>query len=445
MSTCSNNTVTFNIIGELQVELTIENNSFEIPLQDLFLMAARINKKRSFLFVSKVLGKHIPIKPAKGILVGSLLAARYLDVTKGESTEKLTQLFSAFKQGNDPLIQGFVPSHHNPIIIGFAETATALGHAFFEAFSNADFFHTTREFLEGVHPTITFEEEHSHATSHRAYVNSELLDSDREVILVDDELTTGKTALNIIRSIQAEHPRKSYTVVSILDWRSDENVQLFKELEIELGITIHTVSLVKGTVSVSGEFDTQSPANEEGFADSSSMNVSFYPIFIPAPISFGEGTDKTYTRFTGRFGLSAIENRQASEWLEKIGLELQKLRTGKKSLVLGAGEFMYVPMKIASFMGDGVFYHSTTRSPIYPLEKENYGAVNRFLFRSPEDPSIQNYLYNIGVNQYDEIFLFFERKVEQKNLEELLEQLKRTKTTNIKIIYFSEKEGEKNT
>ena len=39
------------------------------------------------------------------------------------------------------------------------------------------------------------------------------------VVLVDDEITTGKTALNIIRQIQERFPKKEYVLASLLDWQ----------------------------------------------------------------------------------------------------------------------------------------------------------------------------------------------------------------------------------
>lgn len=440
ISTSSNKRVTFNIWGDLTVNLDIQNNPYEIPLKDLFLMAARINKKRSFLFVSKVLGKHIPIHPMTGIVVGSLLAARYMEVVKGERPKELLRFVSQLKKEEALEIpQAFIHKDVNPIIIGFAETATALGHAFFDSFTNSNYFHTTRELLEGVAPAITFEEEHSHATSHRVYVDRALLESDREIILVDDELTTGKTALNIIRSIQEKFPRTSYTVVSILDWRSDENVTLFHELEKELGITIHTVSLVKGMVSVEGEAEFPENKGEESSPQPvDTQNLIVHKIKNASPVSFGD--NDVYTLFTGRFGLTSKENEKASVWAEKVGKELSKHRTGGKSLVLGSGEFMYVPMKVAAHMGENVLYHSSTRSPIYPVEKADYGVRNRFSFSNPEDLSIAHYLYNIDRNEYDDLFLFFEKEVAKENLGELLGELKRTEIPNIHIIYFTDGE-----
>lgn len=65
---------TYNIAGNLEVSITVQRNPFDLPLDTLFKMAARINKKRSFLFVSKVLGKHIPVNPHVSLLAGASLS-----------------------------------------------------------------------------------------------------------------------------------------------------------------------------------------------------------------------------------------------------------------------------------------------------------------------------------------------------------------------------------
>lgn len=437
ISTFLNKTFTYEILDNLQVQLRIENNPYQIPLEDLFLMAARINKKRSFLFVSKVLGKHIPILPAKGIQVGQLLAARYMEVVQKETIHNLEALISEFKNDRAGGCDApFIAKKHNPIVVGFAETATALGHAFFEAFEGADFFHTTREFLQEVEATFNFEEEHSHATSHRAYIKRGLLESGREIIFVDDELTTGKTTLNIIRSIHQKFPRNSYTVVSILDWRSEENVSRFYKLEQELGVTINTVNLVKGTVTPMGEATLTLEESTEEIPPEIYQQISYYSIQNPAPVTLGRNNGEPYTLFTGRFGLSSEENKMATSWMKEAGAQLKATRVGGRSLVLGTGEFMYIPMKIASFMGEHVFYHSTTRSPVYPADKEMYGIKNRFTFPNPEDLSVQHYVYNISKEQYDEIFIFFERKVEKSHLQEMLKELKKSRIAHIKIVFL---------
>lgn len=60
------------------------------------------------------------------------------------------------------------------LFIGFAETATALGHSMYEVFSGPTrYLHTTRESIRELDSILSFEEEHSHATAHRCYARDE--------------------------------------------------------------------------------------------------------------------------------------------------------------------------------------------------------------------------------------------------------------------------------
>ncbi|MDP4171806.1 MAG: phosphoribosyltransferase domain-containing protein, partial [Bacillota bacterium] len=224
--TCSEQKYTYNILHSISADIEVKQNPFDLPLNSLFKMAARINKKRSFLFVSKLIGKHLPIDPQNGLLAGEMLAAVYMQTVKGVEIKNREE-FRSMLLSEEPFLTGMrYPG--NPLIIGFAETATALGHAFFDCFPEADYVHTTREQLVDKQSAISFEEEHSHATSHRCYLSVDMIANEREIILVDDELTTGKTSLNIIKSIHKIFPRNDYTVVSILDWRSDADRKAFK-------------------------------------------------------------------------------------------------------------------------------------------------------------------------------------------------------------------------
>lgn len=439
--TLSKKKYTFNILDSIETQIEIEKNMYILPIDELFTMAARINKKRSFLFVSKVLGKHLPILPYKGLLTAALLAVRYMESVKGlhcEEKEELVSLFS--KEGKTYNHHPFVPNSIQPVVIGFAETATALGHAFFDCFHSAEFFHTTREEMWEENPNVTFEEEHSHATSHRCYIPNNMINNHREIILVDDEITTGKTALNIIQSIHANYPREEYTVVSILDWRSQENKNRFKQLENELGIKIHVVSLVAGQVQIKQhkEIISQTPGNiGNNRAEQSVEFLQLSSLFTPVPFSSKTNGNKTpYILETGRFGLRSNEN-SSHEKISEAAYYLEQKRTGKKTLCLGTGEFMYLPMLLASKMGKGVYFHSTTRSPIHVENKMGYGAKFGVTFPNPEDLTITNFVYNIPPDYYDEIFIFFEREVELENLQPLLNELKCIGVQSIKIVFFS--------
>lgn len=60
-------------------------------------MAARVNKKRAFLFVSKVLGKHIPVHPVKPLLVSGLLAMAYAKEQTGKTPPHQDLIVEALK------------------------------------------------------------------------------------------------------------------------------------------------------------------------------------------------------------------------------------------------------------------------------------------------------------------------------------------------------------
>ncbi|PAE37145.1 phosphoribosyltransferase family protein [Bacillus sp. 7884-1] len=442
ISTLSKKTYTYTILDSINVDIEVTANQYQLPLDDLFTMAARINKKRSFLFVSKVLGKHLPIHPQKGLLTAALLAASYVERIKGLNAQVTEELINTFIQKESQFqSKAFIPSSVNPVVIGFAETATALGHAFFDCFEGAEFFHTTREEISSLIPCITFEEEHSHATSHRCYIPLNMINNDREIILVDDEMTTGKTAINIIQSIHAQFPRKEYTVVSILDWRSAENKQQFAQLEKTLGVTINIVSLISGEVQVeeSGKLQEQElPLTYQGI-EPSIEEVPLSDFFDKACTSINNSTP--LIKETGRFGTDSHDNRVLHKKISDSAAVLRQHRTGGKTLCLGTGEFMYMPMKLAAEMGSNVFYQSTTRSPIYIQDIDGYGARHGISFPNPEDQDIAYFVYNIPPGEYDELFVFLEREVPAENLKPFLKQVEKLQIKSIKIVFFSHSLG----
>lgn len=437
------------ITDSLQVTVHEESNPFGIDLNQLFNMAARINKNRSFLFVSKVLGKHIPVEPQRALDTGALLAALYQEHLLGIKHPSYSDWVQSVAQhlptqATTGASQTVLPQSH--LFIGFAETATALGHAVFENFQNAHYIHSTREVLESVRPTFEFQEEHSHATDQICYGKRELFENNDPIVLVDDEITTGKTALNIIEALQEAYPRTEYTVLSILDWRTKKHRQQFKELEQRLGIRVRVLSLVSGTIEVNGDPDL-TPVKEEvpsiqPEADVRTLKVK--PIFPYQSTEYtqsittsGDVKERSYLSYSGRFGLSSDEQFLLEGAIKRLGTYLSMVRKGKSTLCLGTGEFMYIPMKAASHMGNDVCYQSTTRSPIHAITREGYAVQNAYQYPSPEDASISHYVYNIPYKQYDEIFVFLEHGSRGECYDPLIDELKKTGASVIYLVDFS--------
>jgi hypothetical protein len=415
---CLPNKYQFDILDDLKIEIEVTHNPFALPLQALFAMAARQNPKRSFLFVSRILGKHLPVDPSVSLLGGALLAYLYNNLVNPPDKElelaitgailnqqKAAGVYDALQQ------QPFVLAKPT-LFIGFAETATALGHSMFNCFAkDAYFIQTTRDILD-CKPEIRFAEEHSHAVVHYCYgMDRGSFAGDKTIVLVDDELTTGKTALNIIREIQASFPKKEYVVASLLDWRSVEDKQRFQQLEAELDIKIRTISLLSGKITVTGKLKEEetpliSTNKENQNADSNWKQYDF-----------------PYLGNTGRFGLSCEDKEATENYIIQVAEYLRQGRKGKRILCLGNGEFMYYPMRIASHMGPGVFFQSTTRSPIKPSHNEGYIIQSRLVYPSPDDPAVSNYLYNVPYGHYDELYMFLEREVSQERITPLLKAL----------------------
>ena len=433
---------THNVCESMKVHVQIKQNPLELRAETLYEMAARINKKRSFLFVSKVLGKHIPITPQVPLIASALLAAIYYEGKVAKQMPGKDQLIEAIRDGSTKklqtaysIVQKLRCQLDEPVIfIGFAETATALGHGVFDCFSNAVYIHSTREMLADQEVTLYFEEEHSHASDQRCYAPEHFLKNDKPICLVDDEITTGNTALNIIASIQKRFPREEYTILSLLDWRSEEDQQRLREFEKSHGIRITTYAILTGTIQVEGTPNLTESSDIVG--ESLSVVPSFERISLqslPVPLphfiyssidSFGFKKGPYYSALTGRFGISSANKEDVEAYCRSVGEYLEKYRTGKRTLCLGTGEFMHIPMKTAVYMGEGVSYHSTTRSPIFPIDQEGYPIKDRLAFESPDDPATMNYAYNVSGMKYDEVFLFFERPMDDKRLEPILRQFK---------------------
>lgn len=449
---------TFNIVENLQVTVTETSNPFHMPVESLFSMAARINKKRSFLFVSKVLGKHIPVGPYTPLLSGAALALLLYREMSADSADR-----EIMDKLMDQAVHGLIhpefaeEAYHDllaarlvlpqpALFIGFAETATALGHSMYNMFAGgASYIHTTREDIPELESVVTFEEEHSHAVDHLCYaLNPELLSGSEPVVLVDDEITTGNTAINTIRDIQSKFPRREYVVASLLDWRSAANIQAYRDLEQELGIRITALSLLQGSIEVMGTPLLNAEAGTGGGEPAAVAElVTTYVqdglerLEVTSSDSHGVINPSPYLKYSGRFGLESADNQLLDEGVSRVAELLRGLREGARTLVLGVGEFMYLPMRIAAEMGEGVFYQSSTRSPIYPQRRADYGVHSAAAYPSAGDTEITNFIYNVDPGQYDDIFVLLERDVPRERIEPMTDILQRLAGNKVHLIVLA--------
>lgn len=438
------------ILDDITVNVKVIDNEYGFKLQDLFLMAARKNPKRVFLFVSTVLGKHIPVNPKKSILVGRLLANKIDDGNM--ETEVIVQALkdnNFIEQAWEYSKENKISSQKSTLFIGFAETATALGNSVFSAFqgSNIRYVHTTRDFLKECKSVFSFDEEHSHAVEHFCYpLEEDILQKYQRIVLIDDEITTGNTALNLIKAINEKYEGKEYVVVSILDWRTQNWVDKFKATEKELDIKIQPISLIKGEVNCENNYlkehmidfqNSNQVENDNEFNDIEELehkiDLQHKGMKFTRVLGGGEEVEYDYSIYTGRFGLKDKEANLVEEYLEEAVKGMGPFEN--EILVLGTEEFMYLPMMLAAKISNAK-YQSTTRSPIYPQVEAEYGIKCASKFKSPFDASVINYLYNVDIAMYKEILFVTERKLSEKSKEEMLRLFKRLKINKVRFVYF---------
>lgn len=343
--------------GDLEVSV---HRSLE-PLEMVCGFAARRNPKRGFLFVSKVLGRHIPVKPSVMRQTYRDLAASIADDLPG------------------PLL-----------FIGMAETAICIGTGVFDEWvrrsgrGDALFVHTTRYALDAA-PAFMFREEHSHATGHNVHVpvdptDASLMRTARTLVLVDDEASTGRTFANFIRAARGFCTGVERLVCVVLtDWSGGRAKTI---LEDEAGIRTDFVSILEGEYRFKPNPDA--PA-------------------IPMPDMEGDGRSRSDMVLPnhGRLGVRRDPCAPA-ELADRLGL-----RAGQNALILGSGEFVWAPFRLAEELearGMDAWCQATTRSPI--MLGHAIGSV--LTFRDNYGDGIPNYLYNVRGRRYERVVLCLE-------------------------------------
>ena len=393
------------------VKINITKNIYGIDIEDLVSVGYRNNNnKRNFLFISKVLGKHIEVRPNMCKVIGLLLAS-----TIFEQNEETSIFLDYLKNQKDYEIKVkdamklVYKTNEKIAALGFAETATALGMAVASAIENSYYITTTREDIKDIKPLFNFEEEHSHATTHRCFPKepNKIKKADR-IIIVDDEITTGNSMLNIIRELIKSTNIKKYTVLSILDLRNIEYRKIYKKFIEKNNIEIEVKSLISGEIVIED--------NKVYCDNKESIINETYPV---TTLNLMSRRGK-YLEFTGRCGVSFKDILKLEDECREVA-NIIKERLGKyeKILVLGHGENIYIPSRIASYLSGDVYFKSTTRSPIHCLEEEGYLINEKNIFLNNGD---KYYLYNKSSMEknYDIIVLIAEDDLNIKLTKNLL-------------------------
>lgn len=420
----------FDLLKEVQLDIETKANPFDFRMDDLFLMGARVNPKRSFLFVSKLLGKHLEVQSDIPKLSGHLLSNLFVQQEEGGYFSDIHTLVEAVKtesvtENVKEELNRTHTLHEKVLFLGFAETATGIGHAVFSAFQNAHYVHTTREEFTDKESVFNFQEEHSHATDHLCYLlDKSVIEDVSHIVLVDDEVTTGNTCLNLIRSLNEVYPNKRYTIMSLLDWRTSEQEEAYTRFQEELGIRIDSISLLRGSVELvkNTVFEQELVSAPIEIKSKKPNHRVIYRYFKNRVTVSKQGERQiALLKGSGRFGMSSDDNEQMEAEAQEVGTYLKDLRRGEKTLCVGHGEFMYTPSRIASHMGESVAYKSSTRSPIYVSDVEGYPVHDRIDYQI--NNGVTNYLYNLQGSGFDEVIMFFENGMDNKTLNQIAEKI----------------------
>ncbi|MGW4877313.1 phosphoribosyltransferase [Streptomyces sp. NPDC004262] len=396
-------------------------------LRALLGLALRRNPKRAHLLVSNVLGKHVPQSPAVVYGHGFALGRRVRDLL-GETEAG------------------------RAVVVGYAETATGLGHSVADGIGLAPYLHSTRRPVPGMTPAGGFEESHSHATSHLLLPEDPaLLSGDGPLVLVDDEFSTGNTILNTIRDLHARYPRKRYVVVALVDMRSPADAGRLDGLADEIGAGVDLVAGASGTVKLPDgvlEKGQELVARyEEGAAAAGVSAAPLAGVAVEAddrsphpgargtartaptgPRATSDRTAPTAPHVTGvdlhwphglpdggRHGFTPAHRIRLETALPAMAARLaEALPLGaRRVLALGFEELMYAPLRVARelepLVAAEVRYSTTTRSPVLAVDDPGYAIRSRLVFPAHDDPADgpgERYAYNVAGAGFDAVVVF---------------------------------------
>ncbi|MFE5211079.1 phosphoribosyltransferase [Streptomyces sp. NPDC056600] len=385
-------------------------------LRDLLGLALRRNPRRAHLLVSHVLGKHVPQSPAVVHGHGVALGRRVRGLLGPQEASRA-------------------------VVLGYAETATGLGHSVADGLGDAPCLHSTRRPVPGVDAAGGFEESHSHATSHLLLPEDPaLLAGDGPLVLVDDEFSTGNTVLNTIRALHARYPRARYVVVALVDTRSPADSGRLAEFAAEIGARVDLVATATGRVrlpegvlekgqalvaaheSPAATPQAQAQAQAQAPAPAAPGDAPRREDLVPrqrtTPTPLARRVDLAWPDGLpdgGRHGFTPHHRVRLDAALPAMTARLaEALPAGARSgrvLVLGFEELMYAPLRLAAgleqLLADArVRFSTTTRSPVLAVDDPGYAIRSRLVFPAHDDPADgpgDRYAYNVAGAGFDAV------------------------------------------
>lgn len=369
------------------------------------------NTRRKYLVVNRLQGKHIPVSPKEAL-----------------------QMFRSLAE----LIKEAYPSERL-LMVGFAETATAIG-ASVAIECQAAYMQTTREVIDGV-DYLYFSESHSHATEQKLVKTDldKIIGKTDRIVFIEDEVTTGNTILNIVRLIQKTYAKPvSFAVASILNGMNEEALENYKNLKIPVHYLVKTAH------------DTYTEIAEQYQADGT-CHICTKP--QEKEVEQQKEVQQQIEMQQTKEAQQPIEVQEISGWInarrlhtadtykqecEQLWQEIQQkygytkytkeTETGRRILVLGTEEFMYPALYVGAKLeeaGYTVRMHATTRSPIAVSKEEKYPLHTRYELASLYDKNRTTFVYDL--TEYEEVLVLTDAQNQET---EGWESLQRALTLN---------------
>lgn len=365
---------------------SIDGKSDRYELEDLLDFAQRINPKRAFLFVSKVLGRHIPVAP-------STMRRAFTDLAT--------------------LIPSNLPE---PIlVIGMAETAVGLSAGVHQAlqtrYPNALLLNSTRHAQhDGDSEALltTFSEDHSHASHHLIYQGK---DKDRQaallasktLIMVDDEASTGNTCINVVSALRAAGLTQLEQVhlTTLVDWSLGQSGLEDKIVQQLPDIDFYRHHLLAGSWQWHEAKNPQAitmPSVDT--TDAGSQPLGHTGDWGREPTLDSTNGFRDYlTQFQHTF----------MTFKQQVDFSVSDLP--QKILVLGSNEFVWLPFLLSEWLEKNtdnlhhvVKFSALTRSPI-----ATGGAITAMMsFSDNYGLGMTNFVYNVEPHAWDLIVLCVE-------------------------------------
>lgn len=328
------------------------------------------NAKRAYLLVNPLQAKHMPVSPTEALTMMRTLG------------EGLRQEFPGAR-----------------LVLGFAETATALGAAVASRLGpDCAFLTTTREAGEGP-GWVRFLEEHSHAAEQKLWGGDldALLQKTDTVLFVDDEISTGKTLRNMVAQLTRRWPalgEKTLVAASLLNRVTPEQ----EEALADEGITCRCLVRLP---------------QEDHTAQVADWTVTEAPSAVPQNLSFRQetlpGEGLLDPRKTLRIGVYDSSCQAVAEVM--LSRALGPVETLGKTLVLGTEECMYPALRLGERLerlGAEVCCHATTRSPIGLCDAPGYPIRSGWKLPSFYEEERTTYVYNL--KEYDTVIVLSDTK-----------------------------------